>query len=109
MKYHALFFLFLKKQQNLKFSSAAKCRSRFKGKNGVMLQLFLTIMVWYLYLCCPMYRNTAIHLYLVVIFIWRCWSYKQKMPNYEKVKYIFEFSYTIGNKWTHILSILVLV
>ena len=29
------------------------------------------------------------------------------MPKYEKAKYSFEFSYTISNKWTHILSMLV--
>ena len=31
MKYHALFVFFLKKQQNLKLSSAANYRWRFKG------------------------------------------------------------------------------
>ena len=36
MKYHALFVIF-EKQQNLKFSSAANYRWRFKGKYGCIV------------------------------------------------------------------------
>ena len=35
MKYHAL-FVFFEKQQNLKLSSAADCRWRFKGLEQVL-------------------------------------------------------------------------
>ena len=54
----------------------------------------------------PVYHKTLI---FGGIFIWRYWWYKQKSPKYETMKYRFEFSYTIGNKWTHILSMLVSV
>ena len=35
------------------------------------------------------------------------WQYKQKSPKYETMKNSFEFSYTMSNKLTHILSMLI--
>ena len=51
---------------------------------------------------------TVKHLFLVVIFIWWFWQYKQKSPKNEPSKYRFKFSYT-NNKWTHILCMLLSV
>ena len=50
---------------------------------------------------------TANHLYLTSIFMCRYWQQKQKLPNYDTMKHSVEFSYTINNKWTHTLSMLV--
>ena len=46
MKYHALFvYLFLKKQQNLKLSSAENNRWRFRGesKDQVLLHVYIAL------------------------------------------------------------------
>ena len=47
--------------------------------------------------------KTHVTAHLVCIFIWPYRRYKQKSPKYETAKYSFKFSYTISNKWIHIL------
>ena len=54
-------------------------------------------------------KITVKNLFLVGIFIWCYWWYKQKLPKYETAKYRFKLSYTISNTWTHFLSMLVSV
>ena len=41
---------------------------------------------------CQPHTITVKHLELVVIFIWRYWQYKHKLPKYEPGKYSFKFS-----------------
>ena len=49
------------------------------------------------------------HLYLAGILFGAFGGKYKNPPIYETVKNSFEFSYTIINKWTHILSMLVSV
>ena len=51
-------------------------------------------------------RCAVKHLNLEGIFIWPYGS-KNKLPKYETVKYCYEFSYTISNRWMHTISLLV--
>ena len=47
---------------------------------------------------------TTVNTYLAGIVFGTTGGKRQKWQKYETAKYSFEFSYTISNKWTHILS-----